>query len=545
MKKTKRMQIASVLGNLTRARSAKVPLVIAVILAIIGFGFTACGGDETHEHAWNQTWSSNAAQHWKECTGADCDAKSQLANHTPADGICTTCQYDNTPPHTHTYSTTWSSNATQHWKECTDASCDAKTQTANHAPADGVCTTCLYDNTPEHTHTYSSEWSSDETQHWKECTGAECEAKTDTADHTLARGLCTTCGYGTVIHTYDTVWYYSATQHWKECTFESCDAKTDTADHAPADGVCTTCGYKHTHTYGTTWLSNATQHWKECTFESCEAKTDTANHTPAHGFCTTCGYGTLTHTYSSEWSSNATQHWKECTFSGCDAKTDTADHTLAHGLCTTCGYGILHTWTTEKQNNVRPGINAKTCTYDGCDELSDIEFTLSIGDDGPGGGKIIYIADGLEGRTLGFTVTGAGSFTAYYLEAAPANHGPSFLWALSDFYNTNITGTGTAIGTGKANTAAILAIHADAPAAKACANYDGGGLNDWFLPSIDELNEMYQARSHLGISTGYFWSSSQVDNLNALSQNFDNGYWFKDGSKKYNSFLNVRAVRAF
>jgi len=53
---------------------------------------------------------------------------------------------DNTPSHTHTYSTTYSSNATQHWQECTGAGCDAKIGTANHAPANGICTTCRYVN---------------------------------------------------------------------------------------------------------------------------------------------------------------------------------------------------------------------------------------------------------------------------------------------------------------------------------------------------------------------------------------------------------------
>jgi len=50
--------------------------------------------------------------------------------------------------HIHTYSTTWLSDVSQHWKKCTGAGCDAKTETANHAPANGICITCGYDNTP-------------------------------------------------------------------------------------------------------------------------------------------------------------------------------------------------------------------------------------------------------------------------------------------------------------------------------------------------------------------------------------------------------------
>jgi len=226
-------------------------LEIIAVVAMIGFVFTACGGDDentggTHTHTYSTTWSRNATQHWKECTGAGCDAKTETANHAPSNGVCTTCQYDNTPPHTHTYSTTWSRNVTQHWKECTGAGCDAKTETANHAPANGVCTTCQYDNTPPHTHTYSTTWSRNATQHWKGCTSAGCDAKTETDSHAPANGVCTTCGYDNHIHTYSTTWSRNATQHWKWCTGAGCDAKTETANHVPSNGVCTTCGYDNT-----------------------------------------------------------------------------------------------------------------------------------------------------------------------------------------------------------------------------------------------------------------------------------------------------------
>jgi len=161
-----------------------------------------------------------------------------------------------------------------------------------------------------------------------------------------------------------------------------------------------------------------------------------------------------------------------------------------------------------------------------------------IGSIGPGGGTVFYH------NPNGFTVTGADSFTAYCLEAAPTNQATrSVTW--SSTY-VNVTGaTGTAIGTGKANTAAIIAAHssdtAGNNAAKAAVAYTGGGKSDWFLPSIDELNEMYKARTHLGISSGIFWSSSQIDNDTAWTQSFANvdQHYAKDLN------YNVRAVRAF
>jgi len=171
---------------------------------------------------------------------------------------------------------------------------------------------------------------------------------------------------------------------------------------------------------------------------------------------------------------------------------------------------------------------------------------LAIGATGEGGGKIIYH------KHSGFKVTGAGSFIAYYLEAAPVNQGTSLEWASdawtseSHYYNTNIAGTGTAIGKGRANTAAILAVDANAPAAKA-TKVTIGEKSDWFLPSKDELIEMYKARYHLDTSIWsdyYFWSSSQYDNRNAWSQYF--GYSNQNTSTelKYETYR-VRAVRAF
>ena len=74
----------------------------------------------------------------------------------------------------------------------------------------------------------------------------------------------------------------------------------------------------------------------------------------------------------------------------------------------------------------------------------------AIGATGPGGGKIIYH------NHSGFIVTGS-FIIAYYLEAAPVNQATNVTWSST---NVDVTGaTGTAIGTGKANTAAIIAAH--------------------------------------------------------------------------------------
>ena len=155
-----------------------------------------------------------------------------------------------------------------------------------------------------------------------------------------------------------------------------------------------------------------------------------------------------------------------------------------------------------------------------------------IGNTGPAGGILFYdkgdYADGWR-----------------YLEAAPADMDTNLAWASSGFTRTNIPGTGTAIGTGRQNTTLILSVDANAPAAKACVDYRGGGFSDWFLPSSDELNLMYRNLEVINIGgfQGFFWSSSQDDGNHAWSQLFDDGSQDISLGKDY--YPNVRAVRAF
>jgi hypothetical protein len=79
-------------------------------------------------------------------------------------------------------------------------------------------------------------------------------------------------------------------------------------------------------------------------------------------------------------------------------------------------------------------------------------------------------------------------------------------------------------------------------AASACAELETGDKDDWFLPSRNELNQLYIERAYFVGLSGSFWSSSQVTNMMAWYQNFANGNW--DSYSKSTS-INVRAVRAF
>ena len=156
--------------------------------------------------------------------------------------------------------------------------------------------------------------------------------------------------------------------------------------------------------------------------------------------------------------------------------------------------------------------------------------TLAIGDTHQGG--IVFYLDGNGGGLI----------------AAPSDQ-PSATWGC---YGQSIGGTSSAVGTGAANTTAIVSGCSEtAIAARICADLILGGYTDWFLPSKDELNLMYDNIGQgnvLGLgnvgnfANYYYWSSTESDNDAAWSQDFFSGY--QNGDDKYYTG-SVRAVRAF
>lgn len=166
--------------------------------------------------------------------------------------------------------------------------------------------------------------------------------------------------------------------------------------------------------------------------------------------------------------------------------------------------------------------------------------TYTVGQRGPSGGYIFY---------------DKGEYSDFwrYLEAAPANWydedgDPSVKWGC---YGTFLDADKTAIGTGKWNTEKIVKSCIELNyASKLCVDYsfekDAIVYADWFLPSKDELNEMYlqlKLNDLNGLEDNYYWSSSENTPLIAWLQGYHDGLQYKN-LFRFN-VIKVRPIRAF
>ena len=194
-------------------------------------------------HTPGADWESdNDEDHYHICSV--CSDKTDVTPHsydsgeitTPAtettEGVktytCSVCNHTKTETvpklsHTHSLSEDYSKDETGHWHTC--SGCDEKVDFGAHIENSGTvtvqptetntgvmtysCSVCGYEMrteeipaiTPEHTHSYGTEWKSDSTSHWHEC---PCGEKTDTAQHISNGGTVTVqpTAYSTGLRTY-------------------------------------------------------------------------------------------------------------------------------------------------------------------------------------------------------------------------------------------------------------------------------------------------------------------------------------------------------
>jgi hypothetical protein len=163
-------------------------------------------------------------------------------------------------------------------------------------------------------------------------------------------------------------------------------------------------------------------------------------------------------------------------------------------------------------------------------------IAVAVGDSYQGG-KIAYI---LQAGDIGYDAN-----VLHGLIAAPSDQGPvgQASWGCNGILIS--VADGTAIGTGAQNTIDIMNGCGTAGiAAQLCGDLVLGGYSDWYLPSKNELNQLYINQDLIGgFANNYYWSSTEVDSNDAWEQNFANGNQIANFVKGTN--LYVRAVRSF
>jgi len=138
-----------------------------------------------------------------------------------------------------------------------------------------------------------------------------------------------------------------------------------------------------------------------------------------------------------------------------------------------------------------------------------------------------------------FYIDGTGQ---HGLIAASADQSRLIPWYNGTHILTNVKNT--AVGVGQANTTAIISKQGVGNyAASLCDELVLNGYSDWFLPSKEELNLLYQQRDQVGgFTTNYYWTSVEYDTIKAWNQYFPFGPQFY--ADKADSAC-VRAIRAF
>ena len=200
--------------------------------------------------------------------------------------------------------------------------------------------------------------------------------------------------------------------------------------------------------------------------------------------------------------------------------------------------------------------------------------SCQVGDIGPGGGVVFYDAGKTEswGRYLEASPASCQKSGLTWRIALPGKRGTKQLPMLYPTWATAARQRIEAkrLGMGKANTALVIKQHKGLPQTSLDATAAGyanslvcGGKDDWFLPSKDELDTLYNVlaltdndltgNNSFGFTRGFYWTSSEYNNETAWTQlwvdgqQFDREKWLNGDPRKDGGFnpFHVRPIRAF
>jgi hypothetical protein len=186
--------------------------------------------------------------------------------------------------------------------------------------------------------------------------------------------------------------------------------------------------------------------------------------------------------------------------------------------------------------------------YDSTATCDDGSCASAIGDSYQGG--IIFYLDGNGGGLICATEDQTYPTGAYF-----------------GCWGTNVTGTSMSLGTGAANTAALVSAGCayTGDPARLCKDYTGGGYTDWYMPSYYELVKMFEQRNLIAanpeaspfatwVSGGSvrYWSSStssacgnQYCDIYAHAMKWSTNYYQYGTTANRNTNHSARAIRSF
>ena len=323
---------------------------------IIAYGQVILAGEHTPANAW----TTDGTHHWKECTVENCGTviDGTKATHTATGANVATCKtqaicdicgtaHGALNAENHTGGTTIvNASEPNHKAQIDGYTGDTKCLGCNNIIAYGQVI-------PADTHTPASDWTTDETHHWKECTVVGCGVVIEgsKAAHTSTGANVATCQKQAVCDVCG-VSFGSVAEHDYSADDKKQDAlKTEGTcrDEAVYYYSCSVCGLvenNDTHTFlgdkvaithvGGTTIVNASE---------AAHKTQTDGYT-GDTKCLGCGvitaYGQAipagAHNPANTWTTDETHHWKECTVVGCGVVIDgsKAAHTSTGANVSTC-----------------------------------------------------------------------------------------------------------------------------------------------------------------------------------------------------------------
>jgi hypothetical protein len=235
---------------------------------------------------------------------------------------------------------------------------------------------------------------------------------------------------------------------------------------------------------------------------------------------------------------------------------DEVGHTISVTVPHGTDVGALAATFTTTGASVHVGGVAQTSGTTANDFTSPVTYTVTAGN----GSTQDYVVTVTVSPLLEVGDSAFGGRVAYLLESGDTGYSPTVQHGLieasadqsadlpwSTVTDALVPASAQAIGTGCANTAAIVAQSGcTGGAAYICDRLVENGYGDWYLPSKDELNKLYLSRDE-SFAVAWYWSSSESTDAatgkwNAWAQAFDSGNQGLDGKSHTRP---VRAVRSF